>query len=287
MLSANGDDAVQVGDVEKLLTRGIDVLVIVPHDGKAMAKAVRLAHDAGVPVIAYDRLVLDSDLDLYVSFDNVRIGELQARYAVDHLPTPGRGRIVRIFGAPDRQQRAAAEGRPGPRARALPAARRHPGGARGLGRGLEAGQRQAHPQRGDHGARRALRRRPRQQRQHRRRRRAGAARGRTRRARDGHRHGRRDGRTAAHRGRHAGDDDLQAAEHAGARRGGAGREDGAAPGHRGPRGRQQWRDRRALGAVRRGHRHARQPRRHGGRRRFRGYDEVFRGIPEAARPPRP
>jgi D-xylose transport system substrate-binding protein len=44
VLAANGDDAVQIGDVEKLLTRGIDVLVIVPHDGKAMAKAVRLAH---------------------------------------------------------------------------------------------------------------------------------------------------------------------------------------------------------------------------------------------------
>jgi D-xylose transport system substrate-binding protein len=111
VLSANGDDAVQVGDVEKLLTRGIDVLVIVPHDGKAMAKAVRLAHDAGVPVIAYDRLVLDSDLDLYVSFDNVRIGELQARYTVDHLPTPGRGRIVRIFGAPtDNNARLLKEG---------------------------------------------------------------------------------------------------------------------------------------------------------------------------------
>jgi D-xylose transport system substrate-binding protein len=100
VLAANGDDATQVGDVEKLLTRGVDVLVIVPHDGKAMAKAVRMAHDAGVPVIAYDRIVRDADLDLYVSFDNVRVGELQARYVVEHLPTPGKGRIVRIYGAP-------------------------------------------------------------------------------------------------------------------------------------------------------------------------------------------
>jgi D-xylose transport system substrate-binding protein len=73
--------------------------VIVPHDGKAMAKAVELAHKAGIPVIAYDRIIRDSDLDLYVSFDNVRVGELQARYLVDHLPVPGRGRIVRIYGA--------------------------------------------------------------------------------------------------------------------------------------------------------------------------------------------
>jgi D-xylose transport system substrate-binding protein len=99
VLAANGDDTVQVGDVEKLITAGVDVLVIVPHNGEAMAKAVRLAHEAGIPVIAYDRLIRDSDLDLYVSFDNERVGELQARYMVDHLPTPGRGRIVRIYGA--------------------------------------------------------------------------------------------------------------------------------------------------------------------------------------------
>lgn len=99
VLAANGDDTVQIGDVEKLITAGVDVLVIVPHDGKAMAKAVRLAHEAGIPVIAYDRLILDADVDLYVSFDNLRVGELQARYLLEHLPTPGRGRIVRIFGA--------------------------------------------------------------------------------------------------------------------------------------------------------------------------------------------
>src|SRR5882724_3004658 len=98
-LSANSDDAVQIGDVEKLITNRVDVLVIVPHDGKAMAKAVRMAHDAGIPVIAYDRLIRDSDLDLYVSFDNVKVGELQAQYLIDHLPTPGKGNIIRIYGS--------------------------------------------------------------------------------------------------------------------------------------------------------------------------------------------
>ena len=99
VLAANSDDTVQIGDVEKLITNGVDVLVVVPHDGTAMAKAVGLAHEAGIPVIAYDRIVRDSDLDLYVSFDNERVGELQARFLVDHLPTPGKGRIVRIYGA--------------------------------------------------------------------------------------------------------------------------------------------------------------------------------------------
>ncbi len=99
VLAANGDDTVQISDVEKLITAGVDVLVIVPHNGEAMAKAVRLAHEAQIPVIAYDRLIRDSDLDLYVSFDNERVGELQAQYLLDHLPVPGRGRIVRIYGA--------------------------------------------------------------------------------------------------------------------------------------------------------------------------------------------
>ncbi|HYQ15410.1 MAG TPA: substrate-binding domain-containing protein, partial [Polyangiaceae bacterium] len=98
-LSANSDDAAQIGDVEKLITNKVDVLMIVPHDGKAMAKAVGMAHQAGIPVIAYDRMITDSDLDLYVSFDNVKVGEMQAKYLVDHLPTPGKGKIVRIYGS--------------------------------------------------------------------------------------------------------------------------------------------------------------------------------------------
>ncbi len=99
VLAANSDDTVQISDVEKLITNQVDVLVIVPHDGKAMAKGVKMAHDAGIPVIAYDRIIRDSDPDLYVSFDNEHVGELQAKYLVEHLPTPGKGRIVRIYGA--------------------------------------------------------------------------------------------------------------------------------------------------------------------------------------------
>jgi len=97
--SANGDDAIQISDVEKLITNKVDVLVIVPHDGTAMAKGVRMAHAAGIPVIAYDRLIKDTELDLYVSFDNVRVGREQAQFVVDNLPTPGKGRIIRIYGS--------------------------------------------------------------------------------------------------------------------------------------------------------------------------------------------
>jgi D-xylose transport system substrate-binding protein len=97
--SANSDDTRQISDVEKLITNEVDVLVIVPHDGTAMAKAVRMAHEQDIPVIAYDRIIRDSELDLYVSFDNVRVGRMQAQYVVDNLPTPGKGRIIRIYGS--------------------------------------------------------------------------------------------------------------------------------------------------------------------------------------------
>jgi len=97
--SANSDDTRQIGDVQALISRGVDVLVIVPHNGGAMAKAVNMAHDAGIPVLAYDRLITDCDLDLYMTFDNVKVGELQAQFLVDRLPKEGRKKIVRIYGA--------------------------------------------------------------------------------------------------------------------------------------------------------------------------------------------
>ncbi len=97
--SANSDDVQQIKDVDFLITRKVNILVIIPHNGAAMAKAVNMAHQSGIPVIAYDRLITGCDPDLYVTFDNVKVGELQARYLIDHLPTPGRGKIVRIYGS--------------------------------------------------------------------------------------------------------------------------------------------------------------------------------------------
>lgn len=96
--SANSDDTRQMQDVNGLIANGVDVLVIVPHNGAAMAQAVRAAHAAGIPVVAYDRLITDCDLDLYISFDNVNVGRQQARYLVEHIPLPAR--IVRLYGAP-------------------------------------------------------------------------------------------------------------------------------------------------------------------------------------------
>jgi len=95
--AANGDDALQNSQAENLLTQGVDVLVVVPHNAKSTATIVASAHRMNVPVLAYDRLIEDCDLDLYVTFDPVRVGEIQAQYAVDRVP---RGDYVLIFGAP-------------------------------------------------------------------------------------------------------------------------------------------------------------------------------------------
>lgn len=97
--SANSDDTRQMQDVEALITRGVRAIVIVPHDSKTMARAVEIAHKAGIPVIAYDRMIRDADIDLYVSFNNMRVGQQQAEWLIKHLPN-GKGKIIRINGAP-------------------------------------------------------------------------------------------------------------------------------------------------------------------------------------------
>ncbi len=96
--AANSDDTVQMKDCESLIASHVDVLVIVPHDGVAMAKAVEKAAALGIPVIAYDRLIKNADVTLYTSFDNVEVGRQQARYLLGRLQN--RGSIVRIYGAP-------------------------------------------------------------------------------------------------------------------------------------------------------------------------------------------
>jgi len=94
---AEGNDSVQLQQAENLLTKGIDVLVVVPHDGQAAASIVEKAKQQNVPVIAYDRLILNSDVALYVSFDNVRVGEMQARYLLERAP---KGNYLLICGSP-------------------------------------------------------------------------------------------------------------------------------------------------------------------------------------------
>lgn len=94
---ANGNDALQIAQAEEMIQKGIDLLVIVPHNAEATAAIVHKAHGAGIKVIAYDRLVKNADIDLYVSFDNERVGELQAEEFLKLVP---KGNYVYIGGAP-------------------------------------------------------------------------------------------------------------------------------------------------------------------------------------------
>lgn len=84
--NANNDDDDQLRQVKYLLEKDIDVLIIVPNSPEKSGEAVRLAQKSGVKVISYDRLVMDSDVDLYISFDNNRVGELMAEYLVERVP---------------------------------------------------------------------------------------------------------------------------------------------------------------------------------------------------------
>ncbi len=95
--AANGNDALQNSQAENMLTQGVDVLLVAPHNGKSAAVIVEAAHKAGVPVIAYDRLINDADVDLYLSFDNERVGQMQAEYLAQRRP---KGSYVVIGGAP-------------------------------------------------------------------------------------------------------------------------------------------------------------------------------------------
>ena len=95
--SANGNDTLQNAQAENLITQGVDILVVIPHNLKTTASIVDMAHKAGIKVIAYDRIIRDCDLDLYISFDNYRVGELQAEELVKRVP---KGNYVLIGGAP-------------------------------------------------------------------------------------------------------------------------------------------------------------------------------------------
>lgn len=94
--SAGGDPAKQLEQAKKLIDKKIDVLVILPVELGKAAEIVKLAKDASIGVISYDRLIQNANVDYYVSFDNVKVGELQADYIKNRLQ---KGNIALIGGA--------------------------------------------------------------------------------------------------------------------------------------------------------------------------------------------
>ncbi|MEZ4644587.1 MAG: sugar-binding protein [Chloroflexota bacterium] len=90
ILFSQGDSAKEKSNVEDLITKGVQVIIITPHDGTAAAAAAEAAQAAGVKVISYDRLIRDTDaVDYYVTFDSIAVGAQQAQYLVDNATGTG------------------------------------------------------------------------------------------------------------------------------------------------------------------------------------------------------
>ncbi len=90
ILFSEGDSAKEKTNVENLITKGVQVIIITPHDGTAAAAAAEAARDAGVKVISYDRLIRETDaVDYYVTFDSNAVGAAQAQYLVDKASGSG------------------------------------------------------------------------------------------------------------------------------------------------------------------------------------------------------
>jgi D-xylose transport system substrate-binding protein len=98
--NADQDAAQQQAQAEAAITNGADVLVLDPVDSRAASVIARHADAAGIPVVSYDRLVLDAPVDFHVTFDNEQVGRLQASVLLDAIAAGGTGSVVVLNGSP-------------------------------------------------------------------------------------------------------------------------------------------------------------------------------------------
>ena len=88
---ANDDIPTQVTQVNDMVTKGNQVLVVASIDGTALAGVLKQAKEAGIPVIAYDRLLRSTDaVDYYATFDNLKVGVMQANSLIKGLEASGK-----------------------------------------------------------------------------------------------------------------------------------------------------------------------------------------------------
>lgn len=91
--NANGDMQEQIDQIDYFIEKKMDVIVVVmvasEADPTGLINAVGRAQKAGIPVVAYDRLILNADVDLYISFDNGQVGRLMAEHMREHLENGG------------------------------------------------------------------------------------------------------------------------------------------------------------------------------------------------------
>lgn len=96
--NANGVVSEQISQIEYFIDKQMDVIVIIAIDDIALKDVVAKAKKAGIKIIAYDRLLRDSNVDLYISFDNVKVGELMGKYIKQAIGNEGT--IIQIKGSP-------------------------------------------------------------------------------------------------------------------------------------------------------------------------------------------
>lgn len=96
--NANGEVSRQISQIEYFIEKKMDVIVIVAIDGEGLSEVVEKAKKAGIKVIAYDRLILNADVDLYITFDNEKVGTLMGEHLRRALGDEGT--IICINGSP-------------------------------------------------------------------------------------------------------------------------------------------------------------------------------------------
>lgn len=84
--NAGNDDKLQIRQAEELINQGVDIIVVIPVNQNTSAAIVRNAHDNGVKVIAYERLIQNSELDYFISFNHYIVGREMANYALHKVP---------------------------------------------------------------------------------------------------------------------------------------------------------------------------------------------------------
>ncbi|QNP71255.1 substrate-binding domain-containing protein [Streptomyces roseirectus] len=98
--NAAAKPATQIQQMEKMISDRVDLILLDAVDSKGIAGTVQKAKDAGIPVIAYDRLA-EGPIDAYVSFDNELVGQVQGRTLVEAIDNPSTAdKIVMINGSP-------------------------------------------------------------------------------------------------------------------------------------------------------------------------------------------
>lgn len=95
---ANGDRQEQIAQIRYFIKKNVDVIVVIAIDGEDISEVVQEARAAGIRVISYDRLVMNAGTDLYLTFDNEKVGALMAEAMKEALPDGGN--IFAIYGSP-------------------------------------------------------------------------------------------------------------------------------------------------------------------------------------------